>query len=156
MRYIIAVVFASFFCVCHTAYADDTNGTARAQVIRFFESRQIDPLNFGSFAPGETSGTVTVNASGTSTTNGITKFTDGARGRFLLIGEIFASFEVILPGTFTLSNGSDTMDVNVSTPTPTGVFFLLGSFFVDGQITVRTDQQPGNYIGSYPVTINFN
>lgn len=128
-------------------------------------SKSID-MNFGNVAVSPTvPGTVVLPTSGARTqTGGVTlPVTTGtvAAAKFTVTGLAASTYSMTLPGTITLTSGSNTMTVGTftSTPTPTGV--LTGGtqdILVGGTLNVAAAQAAGSYSNASDlvVTTNYN
>lgn len=121
-------------------------------------------LSFGSFV-ANTGGSIAVNAfSGRSKTGGLFLMpqSSGTAAQFTVSGTADAIYAITLPadGTVFLSSGSHSMAINgfTSFPSATGKLSLGGTqtLNVGATLTVRSAQAPGSYIGSFPVTLNYN
>ncbi|MEK9951770.1 MAG: DUF4402 domain-containing protein [Curvibacter sp.] len=122
-------------------------------------------LSFGSFVAGS-GGTVVVGTSGArSKTGGVVLVGQGATAsaaQFLVSGTASATYAITLPpdGTVSLSSGSQTMALNgfVSFPHATGTLSAGGSqvLNVGATLSVGANQTPGNYSGSFNVTVQYN
>jgi hypothetical protein len=143
-----------------------------ANPLFFIQITNTAGLAFGSFAAG-TGGTVTVSPAGVRTkTGGVVLVSSGAgsSSRFNVRGFTFPTnhthtYSITLPanGTVTITSGGNSMAVNnfVSTP-PAGV--STGTLAVGTQtqtlnvgatLTVGSGQAPGNYSGTFTVTVVF-
>lgn len=125
-------------------------------------------LSFGSFTAG-TGGTVTVSAAGArSKSGGVILVSQGgvaAAAQFTVSGTPSATFTITLPadGTVFLSDGaSGSMALNsfTSNPPNTASAGLLSgggtaNVSVGATLTVGNAQTPGNYSGSFTVTVNY-
>lgn len=135
-------------------------GTASAQSLS-----NTAPLSFGAFAAG-TGGTITVNAAGGRTRTGSVVLASqggvASAAQFLLTGTPGSTYTITLPsdGTVFLSNGGSTMAINLFTSLPTGANIPLGgggtqAISVGATLTVSAAQAPGNYTGSFNVTVDY-
>ncbi|XHS78934.1 DUF4402 domain-containing protein [Burkholderiaceae bacterium UC74_6] len=121
-------------------------------------------LSFGSFAAGM-GGTITVNAVGARSKSGNVVLASGgvaSAAQFLLTGTPGATYTITLPsdGTVVLSNGGSTMALNSFVSTPSGANIPLGGggtqiISVGATLTVSAAQAPGNYTGSFNVTVDY-
>jgi len=125
------------------------------------------PLSFGSFTAGTGGGTVQLTTGGGRVASGtVLLFNQGSSAsaaQFMLSGSAGESITISLPadGTVLLSNGANTMAVNGFTSAPSGGGVTLSgmgtlTLQVGATLTVGASQSPGNYSGSFNVTINFN
>ena len=120
-------------------------------------------LSFGSFTAGS-GGTVTVNAAGArSKTGGVVVSSQGvpSAAQFTITGTNSSAVTISLPtdGTVLLSDGSHTMALTgfVSNPNGTGILGGGGTLTISvgAVLNVGNAQPPGNYTGSFNVTVNY-
>ena len=121
-------------------------------------------LSFGSFTAGS-GGAVTVNALGArSSTLGVILSSQGApasAAQFTILGSNSAIVTISLPadGTALLSDGANTMAMTgfVSNPPISGVLSGGGTLTISigAVLNVGIAQPPGNYTGSFQVTVNY-
>ena len=127
-------------------------------------TKNID-MNFGNVATSATAGTVVLATnSGRSVTGGtslpVTAGTVSA-AKFTVNGNVAATYSIVLPGTITLTKGTDIMTVGAftSTPTPTGL--LTGGtqeILVGATLNVGINQAAGVYtnVADLSVTVAYN
>ncbi len=137
-------------------------GTIRAQVVRPLVLSHWSgfALRFGRFTAGTTPGTVVITASGGATATGGTTFVSGsttATDRLIARGEPNRLIS-ITTGPGSVSNGSATMSFTTVPSLPAGFIPAAGAgfFTVGGTLSVPSGQAPGNYTGTYPVTVSYN
>lgn len=120
-------------------------------------------LSFGSFTAGA-GGTITVNASGgRSKTGSVVLSNQGAvasPAQFTVTGTNGATFTTTLPGDgiVQLSDGTHTMSVDLFTISPALQNTLSGGtamISVGATLTVNSGQAPGNYTGSFNITLEY-
>jgi len=122
-------------------------------------------LSFGSFAAGA-GGTITINSVGARFKSGSVVLASqgsvASAAQFLITGTPGATYTITLPsdGTVVLSSGASTMAVNTFTSTPSGANIPLGgggtqTISVGATLTVSAAQAPGNYTGSFNVTVDY-
>jgi hypothetical protein len=121
-------------------------------------------LAFGVIIPSGTSGTVTIAPSTSDRTRDggvvLVASTYGAAS-FNVYGGANTAFTIALPdtGSINISSGSNTMKVQRFTVYPPGAVTLdnLGqaTFNIGGTLDVSADQPPGNYTGSFTVTVAY-
>jgi hypothetical protein len=125
-------------------------------------------MNFGNVAVQSTTlGTVVLPPSATPTrtvTGGVTlPATAGTvtAAAFTVTGEDAYTYSISLPGSVTITSGSNSMTVNAftSSPSPTGL--LTGgeqTLYVGATLNVAAAQASGTYVSSTPfnVTVNYN
>ncbi len=120
-------------------------------------------LSFGSFTASG-GGTITVNAGGgRSKTGSVVLSNQGAPAspaQFTVTGTNGATFTATLPanGTVLLSDGTHTMSVDIFTISPALQNTLSGGSLMIGigaTLTVNSAQAPGNYTGSFNLTVDY-
>jgi hypothetical protein len=131
---------------------------ARAKVT--FSSTRA--LAFGRFVAG-TGGTIIVNPAGTrSKTGAVVLLSSTASSASFTITDTSppganATCAISLPATATVSNGTNQMQLNTFTSTPSGSGVMSGGTLtvaVGATMTVGANQPKGNYSGSFSVTMN--
>lgn len=150
-----------------------TNGTATATIVRPITLAATRHLAFGNVVPGATVGTVVLTAASTtaaSVSGGVTQPGTQAgtvtSAQFDVGGEGGFTYTITLPvSAATITSGSDTMTVDTFTSsivvTAGALSNALGAagtqtFFVGGTLNVGVNQNPGNYSGTFPVTVAYN
>jgi hypothetical protein len=123
----------------------------------------VMPLSFGSFVAG-TGGSITVAPGGGRTATGgvvtVGQSASYASGSFRVSGTASATYTITLPdnNTVTLTDGTHTMALNgfASNP-PTGTLSGGGMQLIQvgATLTVGSGQPPGNYTGTFNVTVNY-
>ncbi len=122
-------------------------------------------LSFGSFVAGN-GGSVTVSTSGNRNAGGgvvLVPSSQGTAAQFTVSGDPNATYTIQLPGNdfVKLTGPGVDMLINDFTSTPSGVGGLLDAggsqtLSVGGTLTTGSDQAPGDYSGSFSVTVNYN
>ncbi len=150
------------------ALAAGTKGSATAEVVAPAQIVPLAYLRFGTFTRPTTAGTETVSTtSAVSGTGGMAGNLSlpqtGGRGAasFQLNGSAYRLFIVTLPGSTTISSGAATMQVSDFT-SDAGIFGIgvLGStgqdtLNVGGTLNVSANQAPGNYSGTFTLTVYY-
>lgn len=122
-------------------------------------------LAFGSFAPGASSGTVTVNAAGARSSGGgvfLVPAGAGSAASYTVGGTGSATYAITLPanGVVVLTSGPNSMGVNsfVSNPVAAGLIGGGGTqtLSVGATLSVGSNQATGSYSGSFNVTVEYN
>lgn len=141
------------------AHAASATGDATVKVMSGLAVSKTSDLNFGRLVPGSGTETLTVAADGTVTCGGtLTCFGTKTPGNFSVTGAAGEVVTVqIANSAITLSNGSYTMPVSLSTPANSMTLSVdgTGSFKVGGVLTVASTQAPGTYTGQYSVSVNY-
>lgn len=122
------------------------------------------PLAFGSFV-ASSGGTITLSPSGGRTKSGGVVLAGPAgsysAARFDISGPAGSSYSISLPadGTVQLSSGTQSMTLNAFTNDPGGTGTLPTSgkqaLRVGARLDVGSNQSPGQYQGSFTVTVNY-
>ncbi len=121
-------------------------------------------LSFGSFVAG-TGGSITISPSGGRTRmGGVVLVGQGAAysaAQFKITGAPGSVYLITLPadGTAQVTSGSDSMalDAFVSDPSGSGILPPTGMqvLRVGARLTVGSNQAPGQYQGTFSVTVNY-
>ncbi|MCO5256874.1 MAG: DUF4402 domain-containing protein [Lentimicrobium sp.] len=138
------------------------DATATARIITPISLVNTQGLAFGNIAASSNPGTVTITPEGVrSHTGGVTPSIIGTYNNaiYSATGEPNATYTITLPGSISISDGTNTMSVNNFTSTPAaGTLSAAGSqtINVGATVNVGASQPTGNYTGSYDVTIAYN
>jgi hypothetical protein len=165
----LLAVSGSALLALPSAYAQFTAaGTVNssAVLVRTLSVSSTSPLDFGTFAPGATPGTVVMSAAGSrSATGGVTLVTtsEGSSSTVSLTGTPSTSYSVSLPSSvlLTANTGNATMTLGTFTTTLTGLQGTLssaglGSFGIGGTLAVSGSQAIATYTGTFTVTLSYN
>jgi protein-disulfide isomerase len=123
------------------------------------------PLAFGSFAPGVSSGTVTISPAGARSSGGgvfLVSSGAGAAASYTVGGTSSATYAITLPsnGEVVLTSGPNSMAVNNFSSSPAGTGVIGGggtqTLSVGATLTVGGNQATGSYSGSFNVTVEYN
>lgn len=170
LRRLAIAAAAAGALACIPAHAANQTGTATTVIVRPNSLVKVDDLDFGTIASGPTAGTVTVNAvtGARSTTGGATavgavsqRATFQGTGGILLI-TVSGDTSV----TLTRAGGGGTMTaslVRAATTSGGGVALLGGTllpsgvqtYYVGGTLNVGANQAPGDYSGTFQLTVNY-
>lgn len=122
-------------------------------------------LSFGSFVAG-IGGSVTVSTSGARSASGgvlLIPSSAGAAAQFTVSGDANATYTIQLPGNdfVKLSGPGGDMFINEFTGSPSGAAGQLSaggsqSLSVGGTLSIASGQSPGEYSGSFSVTVDYN
>lgn len=122
-------------------------------------------LSFGSFVAGS-GGSVAISTSGARSASGdvyLFPSSEGTAAQFTVSGDPNATYTIQLPGNdfVKLTGPGADMGINdfVSSPSGTGgQLSATGSqtLSVGGTLSVGSGQTPGDYSGSFTVTVNYN
>jgi hypothetical protein len=154
----------SFFFVSDLAFADaSVITTLSAKVAAPISISQTSGLNFGSFAAGTTSGTIT--QAGIAT-GGVTAVAGGetrSAGIFAVTGEALGTgtipYTFTMPTSVTLTSGTNSMTATLSFDSGSSSRTLnsAGSetVTVNSTLSVAASQAAGYYSGIYSVTVAY-
>lgn len=158
----------------HGAVAQTTTTTANTEIVIDTRLVKLADLDFGEIIPGDTGGTITLSPAGAVSTSGSVISAGGnpQSAEFRMTRRLFIDFPTYvgpagtdsielahtsLPGQ-TMTLRDFTTDYN-----RTAIFGLPGYFFVTeydfrvaGTLDVAANQQPGTYLGTFTVTIDYN
>jgi hypothetical protein len=165
----LALACAAAFALPGQSQAASASATSSGIVVVPIAIAKSADLSFGKFAAG-LGGTLTVSTSGARTASGVTPLTSSTTtaAKFDVTGENSATYTITVPGTVTLTSGSDTMTFvpvndlsggNATSGTVTsGALDGTGkqSIFVGGVLTVGAAQAPGSYSGSLSLSVDYN
>lgn len=117
-------------------------------------------LDFGTICRSSTtSQTITVPPDGPATsTNTLCPVTGASADSFTVAGYSGKSFDVSLPTSVNISNGSNSLSITNLTSSCSSNCILTNStysFTVGGTLTVPANSPPGDYVGNYSVTITW-
>lgn len=172
-RGLAALIAATVACAAPCALAKSGNtavstGTASATVAAPIKLTAVSALQFGTMAQPVTGGTVTVSPTGGYTTTGdlgadiaIAQSTVPAPASFSVSGLPGAIFAASGVSQVTISNGSAKMTLNQFTINGSFSGGQIGAngtvtFYIGGTLTVAAGQAPGNYTGTFPITVTYN
>ena len=139
---------------------------AKATVVTVISITKTSDLNFGSFAPSATDGTISVELTGTrSVTGGITLLDqEGKRALFTVNGTPNESYYVKLPtedgNTIPLTGpqGADPLIITSLVHNAEGLLDEDGEeqFSVGGTLSVKANQPAGEYTGTFDVIVAYD
>ncbi len=166
-------VFAAGLGV-NSAKAASASGLAKTVVVSRLSFLNAEELEFGNILAGTTAGTVIVGPDGVRTKTGGVTLVGGLvqPARFAGRGTVNQTVLISLtasPSTLTRTGGTETMilDQLVIGSTPTAVLtttpqaFRISSttgifnFPIGGRLNVGANQVPGDYVGTFNVTLEY-
>lgn len=149
-----------------TGASASASAEAKATVVTVISITKTSDLNFGSFAPSATDGTISVELTGTrSVTGGITLLDqEGKRALFTVNGTPNASYYVKLPtedgNTIPLTGpqGADPLIITSLVHNAEGLLDEDGEeqFSVGGTLSVKANQPAGEYTGTFDVIVAYD
>lgn len=141
------------------AHAATTTGSASATVLTPLSVSETTAMSFGDVGGDAIDATTIVltTAGGTSSSDGAYVGGTPAAAAFTVSGAASQAYVLTLPGSITLTSGTDTVTVDTLTDTSTGALDVAGSetFSVGGTLNLGANQASGNYTGSYTVTVAY-
>jgi hypothetical protein len=171
---LMAVALAGAFAAQAQAAPAQASGLAQANVVVTGSIVPVDILRFGQIVQPTSAGTLTIavasNGAVTITpAGGVTAASIGilqtglgrGAGMFELTGSPNRQTTTTLPTSITISNGAQTMTVNnFSANTNGGGKLKLDAtghaqLLVGARLNVGANQVPGNYSGTYTITVAF-
>lgn len=166
MKLIFKTLTAALIMIAFSVNASaQANATAQASatIITPISIALNTDMNFGNVAVGATAGTVALATDGSrSITGGVTlPATTGtvSAAVFTVSGEDGFTYAITLPGTITLTNGGNTMDVGTFTSNPSGTGTLTGAsetLNVGATLSVSAGQASGTYTNTTDLTVSVN
>lgn len=150
----------------------DADASTRAIILRPNTLVKVEDLDFGSMISGPTAGTVTVSAitNARTTAGGVTPVGGGAlRALFQGTG---GAVLIIITGSNSatlarIGGGAPSMTATLTRARQTAggpvalanTAIVLGggfqTYYVGGTLTVPANQPPGDYVGSFTLTVNY-
>lgn len=153
------------------AAANNATATATATVVAPIAISKATDLVFGSFYPGASAGTVSVNTNGTRTVGGGVTAGTGATptaAKFDVVGAASATYTIAYDSGVTLTGAGSPMALTqvsdltaaggASGLVATGTLGAGGtqSIYIGGSLAVGANQTPGAYTANITATVNYN
>lgn len=147
-------------------YAQTATGESVVDIARPSTVQRLQDLQFGNIIAGSTVSTVVINPYSDSRsiqTGDATAFGGTvSAARFQVSARPLIYYQINVPSSTTLTRngGSQTMLVDNFTLNGASIrllplFTSIGNFRVGGRLTVGAAQEPGEYEGSFSVTVNY-
>jgi hypothetical protein len=161
---IVAILLMAIFTTSVKAQVTGT-ATGSATIITPISITKTVDMNFGSIAVGTTLGSVVLAPDNTrSKTGGVTlPAVTGTvtAAQFTVNGLGTSTFSITLPSSYTITNGSNTMNIDTFTSTPSGSGALVGgtqTVKVGATLHIAASQSAGAYTNGtgFPVIVNYN
>ena len=161
----LTVLFAALFMITFAAQnviaSDPQTATANAAaniITPMSITKNVD-LSFGNIAAGTAAGTVVLGTNGTRTPNNvILPSVTGtvAASQFTVSGLADATYVITLPGSITITSGTNNMTVDNFTENATKTLTAGNETFnVGATLNVAAGQAVGLYQGSFNVTVDY-
>jgi len=168
-RLTLAALALAMGVAAGSAAAAVATATSSSTVVTPITISKVADLAFGSFASSGTAGTVTVSPDGTRAVSGGVTAAGGTvtAARFDVAGQGTLPYSIVLGGSATLSDGTNTMAfTSISALTPSSITSgnvstgaLSGgaqSIYVGGVLDVGVSQPAGAYSGTVSATVEYN
>lgn len=164
MRKTNIVLFVALVATTGSALAATATSTVTARIAdRVITLTNTRGLNFGEILPFSIDGWVQVNANGTSTVSNtqVIDSTSLTSSAWSVSGVPFGLYSITLPvsNTVTISNGTNQMQLANffrDGPSQPGLNSSgAGGFSVGARLQVGANQPPGEYTGTFDVTVNY-
>lgn len=159
----IAMVLAG--CAVSPAYAASGTGASTARVLLPLTVSESASLDFGSIIPSTTAtGHVSIEPEGTRSECTVGGCTGGfTPASFLITGSPDTVLGISHAGvstnpiTFTLTSGANSMTFGLILHTPSVTLSNAGiaSFQIGGRVAVPANQPPGDYSGTFDVSVDY-
>jgi hypothetical protein len=144
----------------------DATANATATIITPISIKKTADLLFGKIVKSDDGGTVVIDTEGNAVYSGVTEFANNinvSAAQFTVKGNAGNTYSILLPTSITISEtGGATMTVDNFTSSPDetagGIIASNGTqtLSVGATLNVGADQTPGEYTGSFDVTVSYN
>ncbi len=154
----LAALVLSTFGASGSALAASATGTANATVLAAIAITAGNTLEFGSFIPTAAGTVIVAAADGARTISGGVVLSGGSprAGTFSVTGNGTQTFAITYPGSVNLTNGGNTMALQVAGPATGTLVAGAVTINVGGTLTVAMNQAAGAYTGTYSMTVEYN
>ena len=164
MKKILAFSTVLFAFTAGAFAQSSATATATAVIVSPITITQAANMSFGNIIADTDGGTVVLVPAGTRTLNGLTSPSIAGTvtaASFTVTGFAGATYAITLPGSHTISNGTQNMTVDTFTSTPSGTGTLTGgteTLTVGATLNVGASQASGTYTNAagFTVTVNYN
>jgi hypothetical protein len=156
------VVAMAMLVMPGTAWAATASATATVVTVRPLTLVKTDDLSFGSLIPSATAGTVKIDPTtdARTATGGVTVAGGtSSAAKFVALGLVNIYSNVTLPTSITLdrAGGGASMTVSAITTNGSATRLFPGTSILDvrvgGTLNVAANQQEGDYVGQFTVTV---
>lgn len=156
---IVAVIMIAYSASANAQGSATTSGNAAARIVAPITLTAVNTLDFGTIY-NNAAGTVTMTPGSVRSAAGanLSPIAVGQAGSFTVGGEATLTYSITLPadGTVTIANGVNTMAIDGFNHNAGGTPTVPQTFNVGAVLTVAAGQVPGNYTGTYSVTVAYN
>ena len=167
MKNLITLIAAVVLVAVTATVNAQVTGTATgsATIITPISIAKNVDMNFGNIAVSATLGSVVLTPAGTrSIIGGVTlpaAIGTVSAAQFTVSGLGTSTFSITLPTTYTITSGSNTMNIDTFTSTPSGSGTLVAGTLivkVGATLDVAASQPAGSYTNGtgFPVIVNYN
>jgi Mat/Ecp fimbriae major subunit len=157
-----AVIAAAIFGLSAHAQAATATASATATILAPVQLTKTADLAFATIVTGSAADTVIVSSAGArSCGSNLTCSGAVAAAAFNVAGSASTSYAITLPGTVTISSGTNNMSVGTFTSSKAGNVSTLNSsgadsFTIGATLSVGANQAAGSYSGSFSVAVDYN
>jgi Domain of unknown function (DUF4402) len=143
-------------------YAANANSNADAVVVAPIQISNTQGLDFGSFSTTAVGDTVTISAGGVRSASGAVPVPSSlfSASSFNVTGEANLGYDITLPASTTITNGTDIFTVDTFTSNPSGTGNLgaggLQALSVGATVHTSGTLSPGAYTGTFTVDVLYN
>ena len=160
-RIVLTLIAVSLSATAFAQSSATATANATAKILTPIAIAKLTDLNFGTLVSGPAPGTVIVDPAGTRTASGGVSLVSSSptAAQFNVTGQGSTAYTIAVPGSISITNGTDTMVVNTftSNPSGTGTLSALGAqqLNVGATLNVAASQASGNYTGTFNVTVAY-
>jgi len=161
-RLAIALLVLSSFAERSACASNAATANMGATLVAAISVSTLNNLNFGFVVPGSTVGTVVMLpnfGAPRSATGGavLGNLGSASAGRFWVDGKAGSTYAITLPGSITVSDGTNSMTVNTFTSFPASTGTVPGDLWVGATAQVGANQVfTAPFSGTFSVTVNYN
>jgi hypothetical protein len=140
------------------ATSNQASATASVNIVSPLTLTNDTGLDFGTVVGPFAGQTVEVAIDGSRTCGGLTCSGSPSAANFTVAGSASQNLKVTVDPTVSLTSGSNTLSVDLSTDLPTGVTTDASgaaSFGVGGSLTIPANTPDGAYSGSFNVQVDY-
>lgn len=162
LKNIFAALFLITIAVVNVNAQNVTTAEAEASatIIAPLTLTKVTDLSFGNVASGSDAGTVVLSTAGARTESGVVlPSVEGtvSAAQFTVGGLTGATYEITLPTSITISNGTNNMTVDTFVHDADEILDSGNETFnVGATLKVGADQAAGSYSGDFDVTVDYN
>jgi Mat/Ecp fimbriae major subunit len=156
VKFAMAAVVASLGVSATSAQAATANANASATILAPVTVTKTSDLDFGTIAIGTSGGSVGIDVAGARTCGaGLICSGPTSAAGFGITGVVGQTVGISVPGTVTLSSGTNNMTATLTGTPSSLVLDGTDAFVVSGSLAVGGTQAAGAYSGVFTVTVNY-